>query len=132
MLSHVGRLRRPDRTLIRLRGGERKPVVLWSRHDADAAGNVVVAPQGVLDSSSATALVESLHKTLAQQPTTIILDLSLVTALDRSGFSILVAGLREIRTRSVGIALSGEMAPKVYRIVEMAMLASIVAPPQSR
>jgi len=58
--------------------------VLSPRPDADPAGNLVVAPPGDLDYSTATALVEALHEALSQRPKTIILDLGLVTSLDRS------------------------------------------------
>jgi anti-anti-sigma factor len=102
--------------------------VLSPRPEADATGKTVVAPPGDLDFPTATALGEALHEALSPTPKTIILDLGLVTSLDRSGFSILVSALREVRTLGVGIAVSGEMTPKVRRVVEIALFVSVFDP----
>ena len=102
--------------------------MLSSLREPDAAGNTVVAPPGALDFPTATALAEALHEALSAMPKTIILDLGLVTSYDRSGFSILVSALREARTLGVGIAVSGEMTPKVRHVAELAEFASVVDP----
>jgi anti-anti-sigma factor len=101
------------------------------RPEADSAGNVVVAPRGALDGRTVSALCTMLHEALSRRPETITLDLGLVTSLDRSGFSYLVSELREVRSLGVGIAVSGALVPNVQRMVELAMLVSVVAPPHS-
>ena len=70
--------------------------MLSRRPIGDPAGNVVVAPPGDLDSSTAATLCTSLHEALAQQPETIVLDLHWVTSLDRAAFGRLVSALREV------------------------------------
>ena len=74
---------------------------------------------GDMTEVGAAAFLDGLRQALTPSTSRVVVDMEHVTGIDSHGCFALVAGLREARVAGIGVALGGEMAPAVRRVVDV-------------
>ena len=87
--------------------------------------DLVITPVGELDMTMAPALHLAIRNAIASHPRRVVLDVGSLTFIDSSGCNVLATAWREARAAGVRIALRGEMARTVKRVLAITMLSPI-------
>ena len=90
----------------------------------DSSRRSVVRPSGALDHLASSALREAISRTLSHGPATLVIDLSAVSVVDATGFTVLIYACRAATAAHVKLVLSAA-SPLVVDLLEPTRLSDL-------